>query len=76
MKHLIIFGIILIGMIILKTSNECKIEKMTNISQDLYLKTSKLGGKYGRGFQIKILKLVMLLKWLLILKILLVIIKV
>jgi hypothetical protein len=49
MKHLIIFGIILIGMIILKTSNECKIEKMTNISQDLYLKTSKLGGKYGRG---------------------------
>jgi hypothetical protein len=50
MKHLIIFGIILIGMIILKTSsNECKIEKMTNISKDIYLKTSKLGGKYGRG---------------------------
>lgn len=49
MKHLIIFVIILIGMLLLKTSNECSIEKMTNINQDLYLKTSKLGGKYGRG---------------------------
>jgi hypothetical protein len=49
MKHSIIFIIILIGMLLLKTSNECNIEKMTNINQDLYLKTSKLGGKYGRG---------------------------
>jgi len=49
MKHLIIFVIILIGILLLKTSNNCSVEKMTNINQDLYIKTSKLGGKYGRG---------------------------
>lgn len=36
-------------MLLLKMSCEYKIEKMTNINQDLYLKTSELGGKYGRG---------------------------
>ena len=49
MKHLILFAIILLGMILLKMSNQCNIEKMTNTNLDLYLKTSKLGGKYGRG---------------------------
>ena len=49
MKHLIIFGIILLGMLLLKRSSQCTIEKMTNTNLDLYLKTSELGGKYGRG---------------------------
>lgn len=49
MKHLIIFAIILLGMVLLKMSNQCKIEKMTNTNLGLYLKTSELGGKYGRG---------------------------
>lgn len=49
MKHLVIFVIILIGILLLKTSNNCSVEKMTNINQNLYIKTSKLGGKYGRG---------------------------
>ena len=67
MKHLIIFAIIVLGMLLLKISSQCTlkefnsfniakklcssgtIEKMTNTNLDLYLKTSKLGGKYGRG---------------------------
>jgi hypothetical protein len=49
MKHLIIFAIILLGMVLLKMSNQCQIEKMTNTNLSLYLKTSELGGKYGRG---------------------------
>lgn len=48
MKHLIIFGIILIGFILLKYSN---IEPGRNsyISNNIYVKNSNLGGKYGRG---------------------------
>lgn len=36
-------------MLLLKISNQCTFEKMTNTNLNLYLKTSQLGGKYGRG---------------------------
>lgn len=52
MKHLIIFAIILLGIILL---TYCKKEEMSNIqlnnyaNSNIYLKSSELGGKYGRG---------------------------
>jgi len=49
MNNLIIFIIILVGMLLLKISNNLYIEKINYINLDLYLKKSKLGGKYGRG---------------------------
>lgn len=55
MKHLIIFGIILLGVILLTLTYQCKFEGMTNSQLgncsniDIYLKLSELGGKYGRG---------------------------
>ena len=54
MKHLIIFGIIIIGFLLLKLSNQFnfKIENFSDfgcINPTLYIGKSNIGGKYGRG---------------------------
>jgi hypothetical protein len=56
MKHLIIFGIILLGVVLLTLlSYNYKLEETPNSQLgncsniDIYLKSSELGGKYGRG---------------------------
>lgn len=50
MKHLIIFGIIILGIVLLTLSYqlESKIDSFSNTNH-LYLATSSIGGKYGRG---------------------------
>jgi hypothetical protein len=56
MKHLIIFAIILLGVVLLTLLSYCnKIEEMNSLqlgncaNSSIYLKQSDLGGKYGRG---------------------------
>ncbi len=56
MKHLIIFAIILLGVVLLTLlSYHNKIEELTNSqlgncpNSDIYLKESDVGGTYGRG---------------------------
>lgn len=54
MKHLIIFGIIIIGFLLLKLSYQtnCKVENFSEfgcINPTLYIGKSQIGGKYGRG---------------------------
>ncbi len=56
MKHLIIFAIVLLGVVLLTLlSYHSKIEEMNSFqlgncaNSDIYLKSSELGGKYGRG---------------------------
>lgn len=52
MKHLVIFGIILFGVLLLTLSKSFN-QKMENfnysIYNGIYLGKSKIGGKYGRG---------------------------
>jgi hypothetical protein len=54
MKHLIIFGIIIIGFLLLKLSYQinCRTENFSDvgcINPNIYIGQSEIGGKYGRG---------------------------
>ena len=54
MKHLIIFGIIILGILLLKLSYQfnCNIENFSEFGclyPSIYINKSNIGGKYGRG---------------------------
>jgi hypothetical protein len=54
MKHLIIFGIIILGVILLKLSYQlnCNVENFSEFGclyPGIYIGKSNIGGKYGRG---------------------------